>query len=355
MTEISTFLVAETEDGRRLDQYLAEHSESLSRTRVHDLILAGRVHVGGRLARPSYRLQPGDEIRIELPVSPLPSTLVPQAMPLDIVYDDEDMLVLNKPAGIAVHPAPGHWDWTLVHGLLARYPALPGIGGEQRPGIVHRLDMDTSGLLMVAKSERGLASLSSQLAARTVKKGYLALVKGEPPNREGLIDAPIARDPVQRQRMAIVAAGREARTRYVQLGALAGHTLLLAMPETGRTHQIRVHFASIGHPIAGDRTYGDGAGLLTRQFLHAALLRFARPADGAPVELAAPLPDDLLDALRSLVQSTGIRATGIGGAEAGIDAPEHWIEQMLGLSQRRFRGDQIDQTPGRGPKARRGT
>lgn len=314
--------------GSRLDRFVAEHLDDLSRTRARDLIVEGSVLVAGRPSRPSYRVQAGDEITLDLPPL-LSSTLVPEKMPLSISYEDADMLVLDKPPGIAVHPAPGHAVHTLVHGLLARYPDLPGIGGTQRPGIVHRLDLDTSGLLMVAKSERGMSSLSAQLEARTVKKGYLALLKGRLAAPDGVIDAPIGRDPVHRQQMAVVRDGREARTRYHQLAVLDGLTLVLAQPETGRTHQIRVHFAAAGAPVAGDELYGGQVDFLNRQFLHAAFLRFARPSDGEPVELYSPLPDDLTSALSGLLT----------GAGKGLPALDRSIARMLGLAEKHFRSE----------------
>jgi 23S rRNA pseudouridine1911/1915/1917 synthase len=326
VSEPTVLSVAAQDSGRRLDQFLAGREGVLSRTRAQDLILTGNVRLNGAIVRPSYRVQAGDQIRLSLP-EVTPAALAPEAIAFDVLYEDADMLVLDKPAGLAVHPAPGHEAHTLVHGLLARYPNLPGIGGERRPGIVHRLDLETSGLLMVAKTERGLAALSAQLQRRTVKKGYWALVKGAPADREGVIDAPIARDPVHRQRMAVVAGGRAARTHYVCLAALDGFTLVLAMPETGRTHQIRVHFAAIGHPIAGDPVYGGRADFLDRQFLHAGLLRFARPADAEMIELSAPLPADLRGALALLFRNAG---TPAGEVEPSID-------RMLRLGKEQFR------------------
>ena len=318
--------------GQRLDQFLVEQIDALSRGRAQQLIEGGHVLVfrgGGhcvpeRGLRPSYRLQCGDLVRAALPpVQPLP--LEPEPTPLVIVYEDGDMLVLDKPAGMVVHPAPGHAQGTLVQALLARYPDLPGINGRQRPGIVHRLDKDTSGLLMVAKNERAHRSLSEQLAGHRIAKGYLALVSGrlEPPR--GLIDAPIGRDPSQRQRMAVTRDGRTARTGYVELGSLSGHSLALAVPESGRTHQIRVHFSAIGRPLVGDRLYAGDTSLFGRQFLHASSLRFARPSDGRAIECESTLPPDLLGVLRGL-------------AEAGAaGAPEAAITRMLALSGGLFR------------------
>jgi 23S rRNA pseudouridine1911/1915/1917 synthase len=327
--------------GQRLDQYLAERIDTVSRTRARELIVAGNVHVDGKVARPSYRVQVGDRVFVEIP-APVPSELIPEDLPLTLVYEDEDMVVLDKPPGTAVHPSPGHAAHTLVHALLARYPNLPGIGGTQRPGIVHRLDLDTSGLLMVAKSQRGLASLATQLEQRTVKKGYLALLSGTLAPKQGVIDAPIARDPRHRQRMAIVDGGRPARTSYRVLAGLERYTLALAMPETGRTHQIRVHFAALGAPVAGDALYGGGADLLNRQFLHAALLRFARPSDAETVELRSDLPSDLREALAAVLLMRG---------KVG-DEVDRSIEQMLRLSEKHFRSELLSRAPAPPEKAR---
>jgi 23S rRNA pseudouridine1911/1915/1917 synthase len=318
--------------GQRLDQFLVEQIAGLSRGHAQRLIEAGHVQVHpasgvappGRGLRPSSRLQPGDRVLAEVP-APSPLSLEPEEISLQVVYEDDEMLVLDKPAGMVVHPAPGHERGTLVHALLARYPDLPGINGVQRPGIVHRLDLNTSGLLMVAKSERAQRSLAAQLAEHRVTKGYLALVAGRPEPASGVIEAPIGRDPAQRQRMAVVAHGRPARTRYVVLGSFGGHSLVLALPESGRMHQIRVHLAAIGHPVAGDRLYGGDTTVLRRQFLHAFRLRFARPRDGATVECGAPLPPDLMRPLAGLL-----------GADQKSEPPEAAIAAMLELGRQRF-------------------
>jgi 23S rRNA pseudouridine1911/1915/1917 synthase len=291
--------------GLRLDQYLAGNLDDMSRTRARDLIADGNVLVSGRSVRPSYRLQRGDDISICFP-DPTASPLIPEPMPITVVYEDHDMLVVDKPPGIAVHPAPGHEEHTLVNALLARYPRLPGIGGTERPGIVHRLDLDTSGLLMVAKTERGVSSLGSQLESRSVKKGYLALLKGTLKDGEGVIDAPIARDPAHRKKMAVVNGGRSALTRYRVLEMFDTTTLALAMPRTGRTHQIRVHFAAIGAPVAGDELYGGAVDYLGRQSLHAAFLQLARPSDGTVIALTSALPADLRVGLERVMRASGI-------------------------------------------------
>jgi len=229
---------------------------------------------------------------------PQPLDVEPEAIPLRIVYEDEDLLVVDKPAGLTVHPAPGHARHTLVNALLAHCGDLSGVGGVLRPGIVHRLDKDTSGLLLVAKNDRAHAGLSRQLKERTVEKGYLALVRGRIEQPEGVIEGAIGRDPRNRKRMAIVEGGRPARTAYRVREYLDGMTLVEVAPSTGRTHQIRVHFAAAGHPIVGDALYGKPSSLVGRQFLHAYRLAFRHPADGRAVAFESPLPADLEEALR---------------------------------------------------------
>ena len=245
---------------------------------------------------------------------PLPSTSRPRTIPLAVVYEDADLLVIDKPAGLVVHPAPGHPAGTLVNALLARCPDLAGIGGVQRPGIVHRLDKDTSGLIVVAKTQSAHDSLVRQLRDRGVVKRYLALVRGRPRPEQGTISAPIARDPRHRQRMGVVAGGREAVSDYRVLEDLGAWSLLEVTIHTGRTHQIRVHLAYMGHPVAGDPVYGGRRGgealppgvRLDRQFLHAAVLGFRLPSTGEVCEFRAELPPDLrevLAALRARVQT----------------------------------------------------
>jgi 23S rRNA pseudouridine1911/1915/1917 synthase len=227
-------------------------------------------------------------------------------MALDVVYEDAALVVVNKPAGLSVHPGPGHPDGTLVNGLLAHIPDLGGIGGELRPGIVHRLDKDTSGLLVVAKTAQAHATLVEAFAEREVAKTYLAIVRGRPELGEGMIDAPLARDPVHRQRMAIVEGGRPARTAFRVVAEGGGWSLVEARPETGRTHQIRVHMASIGHPIVGDALYGRREEGVARQMLHAWRLSFRHPTSGEEMRLEAALPVDFGEALRRM----GIDAVG---------------------------------------------
>ena len=229
---------------------------------------------------------------------PRPLDVEPEAIPLRIIYEDEDLLVVDKPAGMTVHPAPGQTRHTLVNALLAHCRDLSGVGGVLRPGIVHRLDKDTSGLLLVAKNDRAHADLSRQLKERAVEKGYLALVRGRMEQAEGVIEGAIGRDPRNRKRMAIVEGGRPARTAYRVREYLDGMTLVEVAPSTGRTHQIRVHFAAAGHPIVGDALYGKPSALVGRQFLHAYRLAFRHPRDGRHVAFESPLPPDLEEALR---------------------------------------------------------
>lgn len=284
--------------GERLDVFVARAMRGtlpdLTRSRVRRLVDQGLVTVDGRQAsKAGLGLVAGQRVQVTLP-PPERTTLEPEAIPLGIVYEDDDLLVVDKPAGLVVHPSPGHAGHTLVNAVLAHCPNLSGIGGEGRPGIVHRLDKDTSGLIIVAKNDAAHLSLARQLKERKIEKTYLALVEGRVRPAGGVIDAPIARDPRHRKRMAVVARGRDARTRYRVLREADGRSLLEVRPETGRTHQIRVHLASIGHPIAGDALYGRRRDpSLARQFLHAQRLAFRHPRTGERIELEAPLADDL--------------------------------------------------------------
>jgi 23S rRNA pseudouridine1911/1915/1917 synthase len=270
----------------------------ISRAHAQRLIGDGRALVDGVRGRASDRLAGGERITVKLSAPP-DLTLAPESIPLRVAYEDDAILVVDKPAGLVVHPSAGHGTGTLVNALLGRArdrgEPLGSIAGVGRPGIVHRLDKETSGLIVVAKTDAAQASLMRQFGARTVEKEYLALVRGQPPSSRGRIEAPVGRDPRDRQRMAVVAGGRPSVTEYEQVGSGGGYALLAVRPLTGRTHQIRAHLAYLGLPIAGDVRYGggEGPGGLRRQFLHAARLGFARPGDGARLRAWSALPDDL--------------------------------------------------------------
>jgi len=280
----------------RLDQYLAQQSVQLTRSRLHALIDEGQVHLNGRVAKPAQKVRLGDLISLVVP-PPREWGVTPEAIPITVVYQDQDLVVVDKPAGLSVHPGPGHPTGTLVNALLARCPDIQGVGGVIRPGIVHRLDKDTSGLMVVAKNEAAHQHLSAQIKSRTVAKGYLALVAGELKESSGVIDAPIARSPHNRKKMAVVEGGKPARTRYRVLEKLPSSSLVELYLETGRTHQIRVHLAYLGHPLIGDSVYGRRSSVLDRQFLHAKHLGFAHPSSGQALDFRSDLPADLAGAL----------------------------------------------------------
>lgn len=285
--------------GRRLDRFIAEAHPELSRSYIQRLIDGGRVTVNGRPAKASLRVSAGDRIALTVP-PPAPAAPLPEEMPLRIVYEDADLLVVDKPAGLTVHPAPGHPSHTLVNAVLAHCPELAGVGGSMRPGIVHRLDKDTSGLMVVAKNDAAHRDLSSQMKARSVTKRYLVLVHGRVSPDTGVVEAPVGRDPRNRKRMAVVAGGREARTHYRVVRYLDNHTLLEVTLETGRTHQIRVHLAAIGYPVVGDEVYGRRPPVPGRQFVHACFLGFTLPSSGERVEFSSDLPCDLQRTLEHL-------------------------------------------------------
>jgi 23S rRNA pseudouridine1911/1915/1917 synthase len=289
--------------GERLDRFLAHRLAGISRTRIQRWIALGAVRVEQTLRLPSYRLSGHEEVEVEAQPLESEQAFLPDPVPLRILHEDEDLVVIDKPAGLVTHPAPGHWRNTLMNGLLHAYPRTARL---PRAGIVHRLDRNTSGVLVCARSERAFVARSAQLAERTMGREYLAVVAGTIPEA-GSIDAPIGRDPHHRLRMAVVAAppGKPARTDYRVLARRslggAGHAVLLCRLQTGRTHQIRVHLASIGHPLLGDATYGGAARAgFERQALHAWRLRLVHPATGRPLTLAAPIPDDLRGLLEAL-------------------------------------------------------
>lgn len=306
MTEARTITFQITEDGERLDKVIAGAVPDLSRAAIQRLIKSGQVTVNGRASKPSYRAEGGEEVVVHVPAES-PPEITPEQIALDVIYQDEHLAAVNKPAGMVVHPAYGHHSGTLVNALLARWPQTVDVGGPDRAGIVHRLDKDTSGLILVAKTETTHATLQRQFKRRQVKKTYLALVENHPSPRQGLIDAPIGRDKRHRKRMAIVRSGREARTAYQVVQLFDEHSLVELRPETGRTHQLRVHLAWLGHPVVGDVVYGYRKQRLLqgRHFLHAHRLDLTHPVTGASLSLTAPLPDDLAELLRRLQRKTG--------------------------------------------------
>jgi 23S rRNA pseudouridine1911/1915/1917 synthase len=287
-------------DAPRLDVFVAQALD-LSRNQAATLIAEGRVLVDGRRERASYRASQGESIRVEIP-PPAGREVLPENIPLSVVFEDDDVLVVDKPAGMVVHPAPGNWTGTLVNALKGRGGALAG-GDEGREGIVHRLDKETSGLLLVAKTDRAHRVLASAMQARRIVRRYAVLSWGHLTDDRITIERPIARDPRDRKRMAVVNSGRAARTDLSRLARFDSVDLLRAHLFTGRTHQIRVHLASIGHPVVGDDTYGGGGGRKLvglaprRHFLHAAWLVFQHPVSGRPIDLRSPLPEDLHRAL----------------------------------------------------------
>ena len=282
--------------GVRLDRFISEKCPELSRTYAKKLIEDGHITVNGKTVKASLTLNTGDSLSIRIP-PPEPSHLVAENIPLNIVYEDKDLLVVDKQAGLIVHPAPGNPKHTLVNAILAHFPDLPDGGDSLRPGIVHRLDKDTSGLMLVAKNRQALNNLANQFKTRSVTKTYLVLVKGHLSPRKGFIEAPIGRDPHNRKRMAVVEKGRDARTEYRVIKYVGDCSLLEVRLETGRTHQIRVHLSAIGYPVVGDATYGVKSPFVSRQFVHAHLLGFKLPSSGEYIEFKSELPPELEQAL----------------------------------------------------------
>ncbi len=297
MDKVYNFVV--DKQGTRLDKYVVERCPQLSRTQAQRLIVGGNIKVNDRVAKAGLKLDTGDRVNIIIPCTP-PSPLAPEAIPLDIIYEDDDLLVVDKPAGLAIHPAPGHPSHTLVNAILSHLPHLAETSNSLRPGIVHRLDKDASGVMVVAKNNAAQLNLIDQFKARSVVKAYLVLVKGHLTPEDGVIEAPIGRDPRNRKRMAVVAEGREARTRYNVIKYMDNYTLLEVRTETGRTHQIRVHLSAIGYPVVGDTVYDVKSAYLSRQFIHACCLGFTLPSTGEYVEFKSELPPDLEQALRDI-------------------------------------------------------
>ncbi|MEB3292674.1 MAG: RluA family pseudouridine synthase [Synechococcales bacterium] len=306
--ELDHITLTVADAGKRLDAYLAAQLPDLSRSRLQKLIAEGQVQINGMVcAAKKIAVVGGDEITIVLPpVQPL--ALQPEAIPLDILYEDADLIILNKPAGMVVHPSAGHESGTLVNALLAHCPTLPGINGIQRPGIVHRLDKDTTGAIAVAKTEQALHHLQAQFRTKTARRTYIAVVQGVPKTEQGTIDQPLGRHPIQREKIAIVPeekGGRRAVTHWQVKERLGNFSLMEFRLETGRTHQIRVHTASMGYPIVGDPVYGSGRKSikvnLPGQALHAWKLRLQHPVTEAWIEAIAPLPsvlEKLIEVLR---------------------------------------------------------
>lgn len=293
---------SEESKNQRLDAFLASSLDGLTRSQATRLIESGEVAVNGRAVSKSYKLAGGEDIAVTLP-EPEPVEAVPQDIPLDVVYEDADVIVVNKPSGMVVHPAPGHPDGTLVNALLYHCAGtLSGIGGALRPGIVHRIDRDTSGLIIAAKNDAAHQYLSAQLADHTLARTYECIVVGSLREDRGTVDAPIARHPADRKRMAVVAGGREAVTHWEVIARYPGYTHVRCRLETGRTHQIRVHMAYIGHPILGDTVYGAKKEVpgLTGQCLHAVGLRFLHPRTHEVVELSCPLPEEFTRMLQKI-------------------------------------------------------
>jgi 23S rRNA pseudouridine1911/1915/1917 synthase len=298
-----TFKVTGDQTGR-LDKYLVNLLPDHSRARLQGLIKDGQVEIDGQpVTKTGFQVEAGMTVQITIP-APVPSELVPEKIPLDIVFENEDLIIVNKPAGMVVHPGAGHYSGTLVHAALAAIPDLEGIGGEERPGIVHRLDKETSGLIILAKNERSHRWLQDQFRLREVKKVYLALVDGKPPTPTGRIEAEIERDPSHRKQMAVVSdgRGRKAVTEYKTLEQFEHHTLVEAHPLTGRTHQIRLHLAFLGCPIVGDTVYGKRTSTIemNRHFLHAAKISIVLPGEKEIRSFEAPLPVELQEVLEKL-------------------------------------------------------
>jgi 23S rRNA pseudouridine1911/1915/1917 synthase len=309
---VSAINIQVPENTDRLDRYLSQQLSDLSRARIQQLIQQGCVQVNDTVCTSKkINLKSGDLITLEMPaIQPL--ALIAEDIPLDILYEDDELIILNKPAGLVVHPAPGHPDGTLVNALLAHCPNLPGIGGVQRPGIVHRLDKDTTGAIVIAKTDRAYQHLQAQIQAKTARREYLGLIYGVPKMETGSINLPIGRNPQDRKKMDIVSVeegGRAAITHWQVKERFGNYTLMHFQLETGRTHQIRVHSAKIGHPIVGDPIYSSAHSVgvnLPGQALHAWKLQLQHPVSGDLVEVTAPLPRSLTTLLEVLRRRSGI-------------------------------------------------
>lgn len=301
---IKQYFVEPDEAGERIDRWLSEQDEEFSRSRVQKLLKDGAVTVNGSAVKSSYKVEDGDVIEADVP-EPVETEIIPEDIPLDILYEDEDVILVNKPKGMVVHPAPGHYSGTLVNALMYHCKdQLSGINGELRPGIVHRIDRDTTGVLVICKNDQAHRSLAEQLKVHSINRRYYAIVSGNLKEDDGTVDSPISRHPTDRKKMCAGAkGGRNAVTHWHVLERFGRYTMIECKLETGRTHQIRVHMASIGHPILGDTVYGPEKQPfhLEGQTLHAGILGFIHPRTGEYVEFSAPLPEyfeDLLEKLR---------------------------------------------------------
>lgn len=295
-------VVKDNEQNKRLDMYIAEEKKELSRTTIKRLLEDGNILVNGKMQKASYKPETGDKIQIDMP-EVVETKLIAQDIPVPVIYEDKDIIVVNKPKGMVVHPANGNPDGTLVNAILAMCKdSLSGIGGEIRPGIVHRLDKDTSGLLIIAKNDLAHMNMSKQIQDRKVIKKYIALVRGTVPENEATIDMPIARSQKDRKKMAVDKNGKEAVTHFKVLARYDKYTLLEVKIDTGRTHQIRVHMSYIGHPVIGDEVYSNGKNEfgVKGQMLHAKYLEFKHPITGKDIKLEAPLPEYFEEVLKQL-------------------------------------------------------
>jgi 23S rRNA pseudouridine1911/1915/1917 synthase len=302
MKEFYSFVVSSEEAGKRLDVFIKEKLSDLSRSRIQKLIEEGYVLVNEKASKPSYKVKENDEIKIEIPPEK-ELELEPKEVPFDIIYEDEDIAVINKPSGVVVHPAPGHYDDTLVHGLLLRLKNLSGIGGKIRPGIVHRLDKDTSGIMLVAKNDFSHKKLVEAFKEKQIKKTYIAVVYGILKNKKGRIETFIGRHPKHRKKMAVLKEGREAITLYEIKETLEKATVVVLNPVTGRTHQLRVHLSHIGHPILGDPVYGGlkyDVPRAPRLMLHAFKISFKHPRSLKEMVFEIPLPEDMQEYIKVL-------------------------------------------------------
>ena len=305
MVRSELYLVEEELEGERLDAFLADMMAELSRTAIKELITSGQVWVDGQIRKPSYRLKEGEEVLINLPEA-RPVSIEPQDLPLEIIYQDQDIAVVNKPKGMVVHPAHGNWDHTMVNALLYHIKDLSGINGQLRPGIVHRLDKDTSGVMVVAKHDQAHRSLAEQIKEHSMKREYQALVHGIIKENLGTIEAPIGRSRTDRKKMAVTKDGKPAISRYRVLERFHNYSLVQVSLLTGRTHQIRVHFSYIKHPVVGDPVYGPAKQHLEldSQALHACILGFRHPRTDEYMEFSSPLPPVIKEALLKLTKYT---------------------------------------------------